>query len=75
MGQKANILTLRKFKKNLNLINENSKQFLYGFQFLSFFEKLLSTKNIFVSKKTLNINGNQSFLNLDIFYKTNIYIN
>jgi hypothetical protein len=71
MGQKANILTLRNVKKNLNLINENSKQFLYGFQFLSFFEKLLSNKNIFVSKKTLNINGNQSFLNLDIFYKTN----
>jgi len=70
MGQKANILTLRKYKKNLNLITENSKHFLYGFQFLLFFEKLLSNKNIYISKKTLNINGNQSFLNLDIFYKT-----
>lgn len=71
MGQKANILTLRKYKKNLNLITGNSKQFLYGFQFLSFFEKLLSNKNIFVSKKNLNINGNKTFLNLDVFYKTN----
>jgi len=70
MGQKANILTLRKYKKNLNLITENSKHFLYGYQFLSFFEKLLSKKNIYISKKTLNINSNLTHLNLDIFYKT-----
>ena len=38
MGQKTNVLTLRKLKPDLNLISSNPKFFLYGFQFLKNFD-------------------------------------
>ena len=61
MGQKTNVLTLRKRKSQLNLLSNNSKAFLYGFQFLKNFEKLLSRKGILVLEKTLNFYNNKVF--------------
>ena len=53
MGQKANLLTLKKQKKDFNLVNLDTKVFLYSLQFLKYFETLLNKKNILIIKKTL----------------------
>jgi hypothetical protein len=71
MGQKTNVLTLRKRKSQLNLLSNSSKAFLYGFQFLKNFEKLLSRKGILVLEKTLNFYNNQAFLTLTTFFRSN----
>ena len=70
MGQKSNLVTLRKNKANLNLLSTNSKYFLYGYKFSEFFEKLLNKKNVLISSKTLNINNNQIFINFNFFFRT-----
>ena len=68
MGQKTNVLTLRKTKPRLNLVSDSSKSFLYGFNFLKNFEKLLSRKGILVIDKTLNLDNNQIFISLTTFF-------
>ena len=70
MGQKSNILTLKPFKKQINLISENPKKFLYGFTFLNLFEKLLSKKGVILLSKTLNLENNTFYLNIDVLFKT-----
>jgi len=75
MGQKTNVLTLRKLKPQLNLISENSKSFLYGFNFLKNFEKLLSRKGILVLDKTLNLENNKIFFTLTTFFRSQKTIN
>ena len=72
MGQKANLLTLRKVQKNLSFQGneKESKKFLYGLKFLSFFEQLLSQKNIILTDRTLNFVNNEIFLNLSFLFKT-----
>jgi hypothetical protein len=69
MGQNSNLLTLRKSKKKLNLLNANSKLFLYGFNFLKSFENLLRNKDIFIVDRTINFVGNYCFLNLMVFFR------
>lgn len=69
MGQNSNLLTLRKSKKKLNLLTENSKLFLYGFNFLKSFENLLRNKDIFIIDRTINFIGNYCFLNLIVFFR------
>lgn len=75
MGQKSNILTLKPLKKELNLISSNSKVFLYGFRFLTFFEKLLSKKGIILLSKRLNLENNKCNFNLDLLFKTHKMLN
>jgi len=70
MGQKTNVLTLRKTKPRLNLVSDSSKSFLYGFNFLKNFEKLLSRKGILVIDKTLNLDNNQIFISLTTFFRS-----
>jgi 3'-phosphoadenosine 5'-phosphosulfate sulfotransferase len=60
MGQKTNVLTLRKNKiENLNLNSESTKFFLYGFFFIKHFEKLLLRKGIILASKILNYENGQ----------------
>jgi len=75
MGQKTNVLTLRKIKPELNLLSENSKSFLYGFKFLKNFEKLLLGKGILLIDKALNFENKQIFLNLTAFFRSSKTIN
>ena len=51
MGQKSNILTLRKAQKNLSFweSEKESKKFLYGLKFYFFLEQLLNRKNILLT--------------------------
>lgn len=71
MGQKSNIVTLRKTQKNLSFqgIKKESKQFTYGLKFLNFLEQLLDQKNITLTTKTLNLVNNEIYLNLTFFLK------
>lgn len=71
MGQKSNILTLRNKKVNLNLLKKNSKEFLYGFTFLNYFDNFLKKKSIFIADRELNFIGNQAFFVLNLFYRSN----
>lgn len=70
MGQKSNVLTLNLLKKDLNLMSENSKNFLYGFKFLISLEKLLNKKGILLVHKNLNLENNKCNLNLGLFFGT-----
>jgi len=70
MGQKANLLTLKKQKKDFNLVNLDTKVFLYSLQFLKYFETLLNKKNIWIIKKTFSISSSNSYLTLELFYKS-----
>ena len=68
MGQKSNLLTLRKNKtKELNLQSQEPKLFLKGYTFLNKFERLLNKKNILMDEKELNFEANKIFLNISIF--------
>lgn len=69
MGQKSNLLSLRK-NKNFNLINLQPKNVLYSNIFLQNLKKLFFQKKIFLVNSSLNLLGNQVALNLYIFYRT-----
>lgn len=71
MGQKSNILTLRKKTSNINLFKDNSKEFLYGFAFLNSFDNFLKKKYIYVANRELNFIGNQGVFVLSLFYRSN----
>jgi len=68
VGQKSNVLTLRKFEVNLNLYRNNSLEFLYGYTFLKLIEKLFSHRKIFLTKFILNFVENKIFINFVLFF-------
>ena len=68
MGQKANVLTLRKSEINLNLYRNNSLEFLYGYTFLKLIEKMFSNHKIFLTKFILNFVENKIFINFILFF-------
>lgn len=68
MGQKSNVLTLRKSEVNLNLYRNNSLEFLYGYTFLKLIEKLFSQYKIFLTKFVLNFVENKIFINFVLFF-------
>ena len=70
MGQKANLNTVRKFFKNINLLTSSSKVFLTGFNFLNSFNRFCNIKNIIVVTPTLNFIGSKAVLNLLFFIRT-----
>ena len=71
MGQKSNLLTLRKKNKNLSFLGneKESRKFLCGLNLLKFLEQLLKRKNVLLTEKTLNFDSNKSYLNLTLFFK------
>lgn len=72
MGQKSNIITLRKYNKNLSFLEneKESKKFLYGLNFFRNFEQLLNRKNMVLTDRTMHLVNNHCHLNLSVFYKT-----
>lgn len=70
MGQKGNLITLRKKNINLNLSNLNNKIFIENLNFLKNFKQLLLKKNIIVLGDTLNIYCNKIFLSCKLLFKT-----
>lgn len=70
MSQTGNLITLRKNKLNLHLVNANSKSFLCGFYFSNTLKYLLNKKDILMTSITLNYYNNVSYIFLDLFYKT-----
>ena len=68
MGQKSNVLTLRKSEVNLNLYRNNSLEFLYGYTFLKLVEKMFSRHKIFLTKFILNFVENKIFINFVLFF-------
>jgi hypothetical protein len=70
MGQKANILTLKPYFRNLNLQSKNSKYFLQGYFFIELFKKLLLRKSILLLNIISNFCGNIFFIHLKLFIKT-----
>lgn len=74
MGQKSNLLTLRKSKR-LNLQTSNPKEFIYGLNLLTFFNYLFYKKNVIVVDSTLNFEANKLFLNFVLFFQTTKLLN
>ena len=69
MGQKSNLLTLRKIK-NSNLVSLQYKNFIYPVNFLRHLKRLFYQKKIFLVKSSFNISGNQTVLCLQLFFQT-----
>lgn len=70
MGQKSNTTTLRGTNRPLNLYLSNPKLFTKLTMFLDRLNDLLTTKNILVLDKTLNIVNNSCYISLELFYKS-----
>lgn len=70
MGQKSNVLTLRKSQVYLSNYKENSKDFLYVYLFLLSFEQMLKKRNLFLASSTLNFSQNKAYIQLGVFYRT-----
>lgn len=71
MGQKSNVLTLKKRQNSLNFSGneKESIKFLYGLRFLKSFEQLLKKKNILLTGNQINFVGNKVHLDLNVFFK------
>ena len=70
MGQKSNLLTLRKSRVNANLLTTNPKEFVLGLKFLTNLNQLFSKKKVILAKKDLNFESNKLALNLSLFFRT-----
>ena len=69
MGQKSNLLTLRK-KNDLNLLNLSSKDILSANYFLILLKKIFNQRKIFLVNSSLNVLGNSVEFVLDLFFRT-----
>ena len=69
MGQKANLLTIRKTRTQTNLVTSSPKLFIYGYLFLQFLEKLLRKKKVLLVSKEINFEANKCFLKCSVFFK------
>jgi hypothetical protein len=71
MGQKSNVLTLKKKQNSLNFSGneKESIKFLHGLRFLKSFEQLLKKKNILLTGNQMNFVGNKVHLDLSLFFK------
>ena len=72
MGQKANLISLRKNIEKVLLINTlNSELFVKSFVFLNFFERFCNIKNILISFKTISLVSNKIYFYFEVFFRTN----
>jgi hypothetical protein len=72
MGQKANLISLRKNIEKVLLINTvNSELFVKSLVFLNFFEKFCNIKNILISFKTISLVSNKIYFYFEVFFRTN----
>ena len=72
MGQKSNLVSLRKNVEKVLLINTKTPDlFVKSLIFLSFFEKFCDLKNILISFKTISLVNNSICFYFEIFFRTN----
>lgn len=71
MGQKGNLITLRRKKQFLNLSSLNNQFFLDGINLLNRLKNLLNKKNIVLTNEFLNIQNNKLYLNCKLLFQTN----
>lgn len=69
MGQKANLITLRKLQNTLIISEENSKILINILEFLRFFILFLQQKNILVLKTRFTSAVNTSYIQFHLFYR------
>ncbi len=70
MGNKSNLITLRKNLQNLSFQTLNLKQFFYLYNFIKYLEHILLKKGILLTDYTINIINNKLYLNLYFFFRT-----
>jgi hypothetical protein len=70
MGQKSNLLTVRRNLINLSLNEINTKVYLNLFKLLENLTNSFLVKGAYTFQSTINITSNQCFLNFKLFYKT-----
>lgn len=70
MGQKSNLLTIKKLANQGLSFTSNIKLFLLSFQFFSILNQLLFKKNFILTEKTLSFSNSQAFLTLEVFVRT-----
>lgn len=70
MGQKSNLITVRKIESVLTIIEENSKSFINVFEFFRTFNLFLQHRKIWVFKTCLNSITNACNISFDLFYLT-----
>lgn len=69
MGQKANLITLRKLQSSLIISEENSKILINILEFLRFFILFLQQRNILVLKTRFTSALNTSYIQFHLFYR------
>lgn len=69
MGQKSNLITLRKNYKNLNFTNLNKNIFFLGLNFSKSLKQLLLQKRVLVVKDCINMEGGKLYLKFSLFFK------
>lgn len=70
MSQKANLQTVRKFVRTINLLTSSSSEFLKGFTFSNYFHDFFRKKNVLINSLNLNFIGNKAQLSISLFVCT-----
>jgi len=72
MGQKSNVISLRKNVEKVFLINTRTSDLLSkSLVFLKFFEKFCLVKNILISSKTISLVNNTISFYFEMFFRSN----
>ena len=70
MGQKSNLLTIKKKLTQSLSSTLSTKLFLLSFQFFKILSQLLLKKNFILTEKNLSFSNNQIFLTFEVFVRT-----
>ena len=70
MSQKANLQTVRKFVRTINLLTFSPIEFLRGLTFSNYFHDFFRKKNVLVNSLNLNFLGNKAQLTISLFVCT-----
>jgi len=67
MSQKANLQTIRKILRNINLVTLSPVEFSKGFNLLTYFNEFFRVKNVLINSSNLNFIANRIQLNFSVF--------
>jgi hypothetical protein len=70
MGQKSNVLTIRKVGLNFNSNEKSNKQFILLYLTLQHLQKLFFKVDVCMLNWTLQKSSNKIYLNFDLFFRT-----
>ena len=69
MGQKSNILTIRKAGVQYNSIEKNNKQYILLFLILQHLQKLFLKSDVCLLKSSIQENSKKLYINFSLFFK------